>query len=52
MFLCALLAEWFPVLVHAQNNPLLKKEFWRTATVEYVIKILDSGDIYVNRREG
>ena len=43
IFVCIVLARSIPVLVHAQENPLLDIEFWETATVEDVTKILDNG---------
>lgn len=40
---CALFMGFFPVIIHAQDNPLLDEDFWKTATVDGVTEILDNG---------
>lgn len=63
-----LLAVFFPVIVHAQENPLLNYKFWQTATIEDVKSIKDNygeilfdlvkenehlrGDVYWRLNEG
>ena len=53
VFVCALFVGFIPVFVYAQENPLLEADFWETAAVEDVVKILDKGaDIDAQDEDG
>ena len=43
MFMYVLVAGFFPSIIHAQENPLLNLEFWKTATAQDVKTALDRG---------
>ena len=43
VFVGVLFMGFFPVIAQAEENPLLNEEFWKTATVQVVVKILDVG---------
>ncbi|MCY4030484.1 MAG: ankyrin repeat domain-containing protein, partial [Hyphomicrobiales bacterium] len=52
-FVAVMLAGFCPLAGHAQENPLLDREFWETATARDVIQAVRSGaDIQVRAREG
>lgn len=51
VFVCALLTGLFPVIVQAQDNLLLNEIFWKTATFQDMVKVLDSGTDIGEREE-
>ena len=50
-FVAVVLAGFCPLAVHAQENPLLDREFWETATARDVIQVVRSG-VNIQARAG